>query len=301
MTEQEIGERLRAPFPAQDLEWKPQTVGITNGKPWCQIVPYISARAIQDRLDQLFGPFGWDISFRPETIAGIDGVLATMRVRPLLSDPDFPPLWVAKQDGSEPTELEPFKGALSSAMKRVAVQFGIGRYLYHGSGPVWAVIHDGGDHRARGKTKKGEAYDFRWGVPPDALGALTAGALLPDGVTEDGEVLDTPAPEAPRRRPSSAPPRDRDEPEEQEEPSGDIPDTCPKCGGGVWDNRLNKRNPKAPDWKCKDKECIDPESGYVTGGWRSKTPKGGDDTAGGGPGLDGDHAPLEEEDDDLPY
>src|SRR4051812_42044583 len=30
---------------------------------------------------------------------------------------------------------------------------------------------------------------------------------------------------------------------------------CPKCGGDMWDNRESKRNPKAPDFKCKDKGC----------------------------------------------
>lgn len=30
---------------------------------------------------------------------------------------------------------------------------------------------------------------------------------------------------------------------------------CPKCGGGMWDNRIDKKNPKAPDFKCKDKGC----------------------------------------------
>jgi hypothetical protein len=30
---------------------------------------------------------------------------------------------------------------------------------------------------------------------------------------------------------------------------------CPKCGGDMWDNRESKRNPKAPDFKCKDKSC----------------------------------------------
>lgn len=33
-----------------------------------------------------------------------------------------------------------------------------------------------------------------------------------------------------------------------------IPD-CPKCQGAMWDNRVGKRNPKAPDFKCKDREC----------------------------------------------
>ena len=30
---------------------------------------------------------------------------------------------------------------------------------------------------------------------------------------------------------------------------------CAVCGGDVWDNRNDKRNPKAPDFKCKDKDC----------------------------------------------
>lgn len=31
--------------------------------------------------------------------------------------------------------------------------------------------------------------------------------------------------------------------------------TCPKCNGPMWDNRNDKRNPKAPDFKCKNREC----------------------------------------------
>jgi len=30
---------------------------------------------------------------------------------------------------------------------------------------------------------------------------------------------------------------------------------CPKCGGAMWDNRESKRNPRAPDFKCRDKAC----------------------------------------------
>lgn len=31
--------------------------------------------------------------------------------------------------------------------------------------------------------------------------------------------------------------------------------TCPVCDGAMWDNREGKKNPKAPDFKCKDKAC----------------------------------------------
>jgi hypothetical protein len=29
--------------------------------------------------------------------------------------------------------------------------------------------------------------------------------------------------------------------------------SCPICGGPMWDDRTSKRNPKAPDFKCKNK------------------------------------------------
>ncbi|MBV9880584.1 MAG: single-stranded DNA-binding protein [Gemmatirosa sp.] len=36
--------------------------------------------------------------------------------------------------------------------------------------------------------------------------------------------------------------------------AGEAPN-CPSCGGAMWDNRASKRNPKAPDFKCRDKGC----------------------------------------------
>lgn len=31
--------------------------------------------------------------------------------------------------------------------------------------------------------------------------------------------------------------------------------SCPKCGGRTWDNRATKRNPKMPDYKCRNRTC----------------------------------------------
>lgn len=39
---------------------------------------------------------------------------------------------------------------------------------------------------------------------------------------------------------------------------------CPKCGGQMWNNTMSKTNPKAPDFKCRDRSCdgvIWPERG----------------------------------------
>jgi hypothetical protein len=43
---------------------------------------------------------------------------------------------------------------------------------------------------------------------------------------------------------------------EQQQPADatEIPN-CPRCEGPMWDNRVGKRNPKAPDFKCKDRGC----------------------------------------------
>lgn len=41
---------------------------------------------------------------------------------------------------------------------------------------------------------------------------------------------------------------------EQGAPLSGAP-TCPKCTGRMWDNRATKRNPKAPDFKCRDRRC----------------------------------------------
>ena len=44
---------------------------------------------------------------------------------------------------------------------------------------------------------------------------------------------------------------------------------CPKCNGDMYDNTVNKKNPKGPDYKCKNKDCKD-EKGYGTGVWVKK-------------------------------
>jgi len=40
--------------------------------------------------------------------------------------------------------------------------------------------------------------------------------------------------------------------------------TCPKCGGPMWDNRADKKNPRAPDFKCKQAGC---DGVYWPGQW----------------------------------
>ena len=47
--------------------------------------------------------------------------------------------FITKWDGAEDSDIEPVKGGLSDSMKRAAVQWGIGRYLYS-MGALWVDV-----------------------------------------------------------------------------------------------------------------------------------------------------------------
>jgi hypothetical protein len=116
-----IEQRLQAPFAPADIEWRVQRE-VRNGEA-VMVIPYVTNRAIQHRLDEVFGAFGWENRFLPGANGGI---LCELRIR----NPETGE-WVTKQDGAENTQVEAVKGGMSSAMKRTAVQLGIGRYLYY--------------------------------------------------------------------------------------------------------------------------------------------------------------------------
>jgi hypothetical protein len=71
---------------------------------------------------------------------------------------------------------------------------------------------------------------------------------------------------------------------------------CPKCDGEMWDNRIGKRNPKAPDWKCKDKAC----DGVI---WPPKGQKASSSAKPGRESASGpfDDAPLPTDSDFIPF
>ncbi len=120
---EEIMEKLQAEFDPQDIEWR---IGATNNeKTRGMALPYVTNRAIQNRLDQVFTPFGWKNEYKPwHGNAQICGISVKM------VDYDNSIQWITKWDGADNTEFEPIKGGLSDSMKRSAVQWGIGRYLY---------------------------------------------------------------------------------------------------------------------------------------------------------------------------
>jgi hypothetical protein len=115
-----IREALERPFEAHEIKWKPQMVKGDKA----MVIAFVDARAIMDRLDEVLGVGGWQDQYT--TLP--DGS-AVCKLRCRIGDE-----WVEKMDvGSEseqPDKGDRVKASFSDALKRTAVKFGIGRYLY---------------------------------------------------------------------------------------------------------------------------------------------------------------------------
>jgi hypothetical protein len=108
---------LSAEFPRDAISWRAQSVTKEGTK--AMALAYIDARDVMDRLDTVVGPVNWQDRYEfhgSRTICylsiRIDGE------------------WVTKADGAGDSDVEAEKGAISDALKRAAVKWGIGRYLY---------------------------------------------------------------------------------------------------------------------------------------------------------------------------
>lgn len=121
----DIYKELCKPFEEADLEWR---CGATNAeKTKCLALVYVTNRAIMKRLDEVVGFNNWYPSYREHH----KGVICALSLR-------IDGEWITKEDGADETDIESTKGGLSDSMKRAAVQWGIGRYLYDAE-TVWAA------------------------------------------------------------------------------------------------------------------------------------------------------------------
>lgn len=132
MNKEEMMKALQRPFPSAEIEWRIQRTNASRTS--CFVLAYLTARAVQDRLDEVFGPGGWSTSFTPVDTKE-EGFLCKLSV---LIDGE----WVSKVDGAPFTAVEPLKGGISDAFKRAAVQFGIGRYLYWLENKDWVPLYE---------------------------------------------------------------------------------------------------------------------------------------------------------------
>lgn len=157
-------ERLKDPFPAEDIEWRIAQKGVNGqGQPWAKVLAYIDNRAIQDRLDEVCGVGGWQNAIQHIGGAFLCGISIKIGDE-----------WITKWDGAQESQIEATKGGISGAMKRSGSQWGIGRYLYKLT-EGWAVIDQNGKHysgKQKGNNGKPEVPAFRWNppqLPPWAL------------------------------------------------------------------------------------------------------------------------------------
>lgn len=111
---------LLAPFPADVVSWKPQSVKGNRAL----ATAYIDARDVMDRLDSVVGIGGWTDSYK---LLPDGNVACTLAVT-------VGGEWVSKEDVGGPSDQpdggDRMKSAYSDALKRAAVKFGVGRFLY---------------------------------------------------------------------------------------------------------------------------------------------------------------------------
>ena len=154
----EIMHELAQPFPSSDIEWKLQYGSIsaamkrekTEGKS-AMVLAYVTSRAVQSRLDAVCGPGGWQSRIIAPRFQG-GGWTCELGI---LMEGE----WVWRADVSGESDIEAEKGGASGALKRAAVHFGLGRYLY-GLGQTWHPV------KPAYKGAKGWAYKIDMGTRP---------------------------------------------------------------------------------------------------------------------------------------
>lgn len=127
---------LKKPFPVSSLKWRIGNKNREGNK--ANMLVYVDARMVQDRLDDVVGAGNWQFETRSMNSVNRQGSTFTIIGRLGIKINDE---WIWKEDGAENSDIEAAKGGISDAFKRAAVQWGIGRYLYNASDySTWADI-----------------------------------------------------------------------------------------------------------------------------------------------------------------
>lgn len=106
--------KLAEPMP---YKWRVQSYSKNSAVATC--VAYIDARDVQKRLDDVVGVANWQTDFF--SIEGVMFCKLSIRINGE---------WVSKCDTGSESNMEKDKGLISDCLKRAAVNFGIGRFLY---------------------------------------------------------------------------------------------------------------------------------------------------------------------------
>jgi hypothetical protein len=126
---EDLIKKLTAPFPLSSVGFKPQAVN--KEKTSAMAVTYIDARAVAERLDEVF-PLAWYPTY--EVMQHTEDRLVLMcRIHVKLNGEELVRCDVGESDNDDSDtgrEASRWKSAVSDALKRAAVLYGVGRYVY---------------------------------------------------------------------------------------------------------------------------------------------------------------------------
>jgi hypothetical protein len=221
---------LAQPFDPEAVEFKAGAT--TQDKARALALAYVDSRVYQGRLDTVAPD--WRNEYTREYAGDRVIITCALTVAGVTRQAIGESLQAnARHDGSTVIEENAATTAEAQAFKRACSAFGLGRYLY--SVPqVWAD-YDSGKRQFTPAALQALREMLRTGkYDPPANGNGGNGNSHASN-TGNGHAASAPAGDA-TASPGATP-------------------ACPKCGGLMWDNRAGKKNPKAPDFKCRDKNC----------------------------------------------
>ena len=223
----DIWSKLSAPLPQGVISWRQDGKPVQrDGRFVARFVAYIDANTVRERLDSVV-PGEWDLTLElmPTLAAQDENGEQSCSFKARLQI-----LGVIREDVGTGRD---YKSAATDAFKRAAVRFGIAHELY-GFEQNWVVVDSEGRY-AKPLEDPAAVYARR-------QARAEARERDPAEREDDQPTLNEVHVETTLPGPASGP-LALDEP------------SCPKCGGRMWDNRLSKRNPKAPDYKCRNRSC----------------------------------------------
>jgi hypothetical protein len=233
-----IWSALAAPLPPGVVSWRQDGRAVQrDGRWYARFVAYIDANTVRERLDAVV-PGEWDLTLDllpPLPAQGDEGQSCSFKARLQI-------LGVIREDVGTGRD---YKSAATDAFKRAAVRFGVGHELYQ-LDQNWVQV-DGEGRHARPLEDPQTAYDRR--AARRNGGSHAAEFDVPALALSDVEVPLAEAVSNGHANGNGTAARAAAVVTDPEAVS------CPKCGGRMWDNRLSKRNPKAPDFKCRDRSC----------------------------------------------
>jgi len=148
--------KLKAFFPEDDLEWLPkQCRQKKDGTYWVLIIPYITRRAVMERLDSVCGPENWQDDYTPGPNGG---VMCRLSIR-------VNGEWITKCDCADNTNIEAIKGGISDALKRAATKWGVGRYLSQFP-KTYGIVSREGKEWTKYKPKSRKDVIVKYFIPP---------------------------------------------------------------------------------------------------------------------------------------